>query len=240
MLKLDFEQAKIKEQERIKKKIEKNKKRMVMIGFILILAVLLLIIAVSVIKLTNKPKVIIDNVELNLTNVNGRLAEYIKGLGNTYNIRYLGEFGPENWNKDIKTAVIEFTCEGSNTAVYSKELNRHVITKGESVYSIIDVYKVVVEAKKPVDFGAAPYNLLSDFGQRYVSDVEIKENGVEYVYQEYTYENAKIRYYFVGEDLRYIKIITGDVERKINVIVDRKIVKKELLKLPEGYNQVKA
>ena len=240
MLKLDFEQAKIKEQERVKKKIEKNKKRMLMIGFLLILAVLLLIIVISVVKLTNKPKVIIDNVETNLTNVNGRLAEYIKALGNTYNIRYLGEFGAENWNKDVKNAVIEYTCEGSNTAVYSKELKRHVITKGESVYSIIDVYRVIVEAKKPVDFGASPYNLLSDFGQRYVGDVEVKENGVDYIYQEYTYEDAKIRYYFVGEDLRHIKIVTGEVERKINVIVDRKTVKKELLKLPEGYNQVKA
>ncbi len=240
MLKLDFEQAKIKEQEKIKKKIEKNKKRMVMIGFLLILTVLLLIIVFSAMKLINKPKVIIDNVETNLTNVNGRLAEYIKALGNTYNIRYLGEFGAENWNKDIKNAVIEYTCEGSNTAVYSKELNRHVITKGESVYSIIDIYRVVVEAKKPVDFGAAPYNLVSDFGQRYVKDVEVKESGVEYIYQEYTYEDAKIRYYFVGDDLRHIKIVTGEVERKINVIVDRKTVKKELLKLPEGYNQVKA
>ena len=206
----------------------------------MILSVLISIIVFAVIKLVNKPKNIVDNTQINLINVNGKLANYIKELGNTYNIRYLGEFGAENWNKDIKTATIEFTCEGSNTAIYSKELNRHVITKGENVYSIIDVYKIVVEAKKPVDFGMAPYNLVSDFGQRYIADVEVKENGIEYIYQEYAYEDAKIRYYFVNEELRHIKIITGETERKINVIVNRKTVKKELLQIPEEYSKVKA
>lgn len=240
MLKLDFEQAKIKEQERIKRRKEKKIRILKLLAFLLVLAVLISIIVFAIVKLVNKPNTIVDNVQANLINVNGKLANYIKELGNTYNIRYLGEFGAENWNKDIKTATIEFTCEGSSTAIYSKELNRHVITQGENVYSIIDVYRIAVEAKKPVDFGAAPYNLLSDFGQRYVADVEVKENGVDYIYQEYVYENAKIRYYFVDNDLRHIKIITGDSERKINVIVDRKTVKKELLKIPDGYNKVKA
>lgn len=240
MLKLDFEQEKIKEQERLQKKIEKNKKIIFMSGFCILIAVLLLVILVAFIKISDKPKVIIDNTKVNLTHVNGKLAKYIENLGNTYTIRYLGEFGPNSWNDEIKQATIEYTREGSKSAIYSEELNRHVVISGDNVYSIVKVYKVIVEAKKPVDFSASEYNLLSDFGQRYVADVEVKESGVEYVYQEYTHQNAKIRYYFVGDDLRHIKIITGDVERKINVIVTRKTVKRELFELPEGYKRTKA
>ncbi len=240
MLKLDFEQEKIKEQERLKKKIEKNKKIIFMSGFFILIAVLLIVIIVAFVKISDKPKVIIDNTTVNLTHVNGKLAKYIQDLGNVYTIRYLGEFGPNRWDEELKQATVEYTREGSKSALYSKELNKHVIINGDTVYSIGNVYKIIVEAKKPVDFNSSEYNLLSDFGQRYVADVEVKENGVEYIYQEYTHQDAKIRYYFVGDDLRHIKIIKGDVERKINVIVTKKTVKKELLELPEGYKHTKA
>ncbi len=240
MLKLDFEQEKIKEQERLKKKIEKNKKIIFMSGFFILIAVLLIVIIVAFVKISDKPKVIIDNTKVNLTHVNGKLAKYIEDLGNSYTIRYLGEFGLNTWNEELKQATVEYTREGSKSALYSKELNRHVITNGDTVYSIVNVYKIIVEAKKPVDFSSSEYNLLSDFGQRYVADVEVKENGVEYIYQEYTHQDVKIRYYFVGDDLRHIKIVKGDEERKINIIVTRKTVKKELLELPEGYKYTKA
>lgn len=240
MLKLDFEQAKIKEEERLKKRIEKNKKRISLALYLLLIAILLLIIVIAVMARVNKPEVIIDGTEVNLKHVNGKLSEYIKGLGNAYTIRYLGEFGSNNWNKDIKQATVEYTKEGVNEALYSKEISRYVVTKGDTVYSILHKFQLVVEAKKPVDFETKGYNLLSDFGQRYVADVKVKESGVEYIYQEYIYEDAKIRYYFVDDELRYIKVVDGENERKINVIIDRKTVKRELFDIPTNYTHQKA
>ena len=90
MLKLDFEQEKIKEQERLQKKIEKNKKIIFMSGFFILIAILLLVILIAFVKLSDKPKVIIDNTKVNLTHVNGKLAKYIENLGNVYTVRYLG------------------------------------------------------------------------------------------------------------------------------------------------------
>ena len=236
MLKLDFEQARIKEQERLERKIAKNKNRMVTISFAIVVLVLILIAVIATMVRINKPEVIIDNANSNLRYVNGKLANYIKGLGNSYYIRYLGAFGEDNWNKEVKETTVEYTREGSNYVLYSKDLERHVVTKGEDVYSVIHSFRVIVQSKLPVDFGSSVYNLVSDFGQRYVADVKVRESGVEYIYQEYEYENAKIRYYFVDEELRYIKVITDGVERKINVIVDRH-VKKELFEMPGDYSK---
>ncbi|MBR6688510.1 MAG: hypothetical protein IKL68_00645 [Clostridia bacterium] len=238
MLKLDFEQAKINEQKRLKEKINKNKKRIALAMYLIAILVLLLIIVLAVGARMKKPQVIIDNTAVDLKHVNGRLAEYIQSLGNSYNIRYLGQFGAANWNDNPKEATIEYTKQGYKSAIYSKELNKHMIFDGEYAYSILNVYKVILKAKAPVDFETSEYNLVSDFGQRYIADVKIKEGGVEYIYQEYEHKDAKIRYYFVDKDLRYIKIIVGDVERKINVIVDRNTVKKELMELPAEYKYV--
>ncbi len=240
MLKLEVEQAKIKEEERLKKKIDKNKKRIKLAIYLLVIAVLLLITAVAIIARINKPQVIVDSTEVNLKHVNGRLKEYITGLGDSYYIRYLGEFGKDKWNEDVMEATVEYTKEGTSEALYSKELKRHVVTKGDDVYAILKSFQLVVEAKKPIDFDATEYNLVSDFGQNYVADVKVKENDVEYVYQEYTFGETKIRYYFVDKELRHIKIVEGETERKINVIVDRKTVKKELFNIPENYTHTKA
>lgn len=212
------------------------KKIVIPITILLLIIALLAILAFMVYNhLKGSDEQVIIPGTVQLSSVNGRLANYIKGLGDSYYIRYTGEFGKTGLNEGLVQATVEYTKRGIETAIVSKEINMQVVTDGEYVYNVADKLKTILKAKLPILFETEEYNLISDFGQQYVADVKTVVADVEYIYQEYEYEGVKIRYYFVGEDLRYIRILTADKDRKINIRVDRH-TKNSLFELPEGYN----
>ena len=223
---------------KIKKDKLDNKRKVLVIGVgVLIIIAVILAVVLTIIfwpEDSEKPNDVVISTPIVSTNVNGKLANYIRNLGEEYYIKYSGQFGKSNFNTALVDANIEFTKKGENSAIYSNELNIHVLVKGEDTYNILHKQKLLLKSKLPLRFSTEPYNLISDFGQIYVNEKEVKIDGVKYVYQEYTYEQSIIRYYFVGDNLSHIRIILDGNERKINIRVDKK-VNEELFKLPEIY-----
>ena len=220
-----------------RKKQTKGKKKKIIIVSV-IAAVVIFSILTVIFVLANrddgKDKVIIDG-KNELKNVTGRLKTYIEDLGDNYYIRYLGQFGKRGLNNELVEGTVEFTRKGPETGTLFKEINFHVVTDSKYAYNIIHNYDMVVRVELPVDFNIKEYNLISDFGQRYIADVSTTVLDVNYIYQEYEYNDCKLRYYFIGDELRYIRVITGESDRKINIRIDRH-TKQDLLEVPKEYN----
>lgn len=226
-----------KEKNKNNSKRKKNRKTIIMI---VVIAIVILAIAISTIFVLNylknkdKDTVIIDGTDT-LKNVTGRLADYINNLGNNYYIRYMGQFGTSSLNQDLVDATVEFSKRGAETAIYSETLKMNVITDGIYAYNILTSREMIIRVDLPIKYNTEAYNLISDFGQIYVADVSTKVAGVDYIYQEYKYGESKIRYYFVGTELRYIRVLEGETDRKINIRVDRH-TKEELFNMPKNYS----
>lgn len=217
-----------------KNKSKKNKKKMWIWMALVILVVAGIVIAgIKIKEHMDEDKIIVDGTN-SMKNVTGKLADYIKGLGDNYYIRYIGEIGKKSLNEDLVEGTVEYTQNSISTAIYSEAINMRVVTDGQYTYNIADKYRLILKAKLPIRFETEEYNLISDFGQKYVADVKTKVADVDYIYQEYIWNDAKIRYYFVGEDLRYIRIVVGENDRKINIRVDRH-TKNDLFEVPKDY-----
>lgn len=219
-----------------RKKQNKGRKKIITIISLILICIVVVAVAVTI-NLVNrddgKDKVIIDG-KNELKNVTGRLKTYIEGLGDNYYIRYIGQYGKRGLNTELVEGTVEFTKKGPETGTFFKEINFHVVTDSKYAYNIIHSYDMVVRVQLPVDFNIKEYNLISDFGQRYIADVSTTVLDVDYIYQEYEYNDCKIRYYFAGDELRYIRVVTGESDRKINIRIDRH-TKQELLEVPKEY-----
>lgn len=220
---------------KIKKDKSNGKRKLIVIGASLILIILAIVLVIALWPDNSNTKEPVPNTSIVFRNVNGKLASYIISLGNEYYIKYTGKFGKSDFNTSLVDATVEFTAKNDKNAIYSNEINMHVVIKGEDTYNILNKQKMLFKSKLPLRFSTEPYNLISDFGQIYVKDDETKIDGVKYVYQEYTYDKSVIRYYFAGEQLSHIRIISDGQERKINIRVDKK-AKEELFNIPSNYN----
>lgn len=219
------------------KKDKLNKKRRIIViafGILVVLAVVLAIILWPEKPVENKEPV--DKQPVVLRNVSGKLAKYITNLGEEYYIKYTGKYGKKNLNTTLVDATIEFTRKKEKTAIYSEDVNMHVVIDGEDSTNMLHKQKMILKSKLPVRFSTEPYNLISDFGQIYVKDQETTIDGVKYIYQEYKYQNSIIRYYFIEDELSYIRIIANNEDRKINIRIEKKS-KDELFKIPTNYKE---
>lgn len=158
-----------------------------------------------------------------------KLNEYINSLTDNYYIKYSGKF--ENNSGELVEATVEFTKDGENFGIESKELDMYVICEGEKLYTISHRYKLLVELARE-HFDTAEYNFVSNFGQVFIKSYTEKINNTVYDVEEYLYNGQALKYYFNQSGVKYIKY----GEQEIRVIRVEKNTYEELLVKPEGYS----
>ena len=122
----------------------------------------------------------------------------------------------------------------SATIVY-KDGYTYLISHDEKMY-------MVMEGKDDETFDDMSIFTAEDLDkikdEEYVSGKETIE-GTEYFYEEYTDENeGTIRFYYSGDDLKYIKNIDGDDEELIKVNNISSKVDDSLFEIPADYEKI--
>lgn len=211
-----------------------NKKIAIIISIIIVVVVAIVSILIIVNRLNSTD---IDNDWENEvpgnanSELTGKLAEYIKSLSDNYNIKYSGNFKNDLGQK--ANTIVEYTKNGENFALRISELDVHLICEGAKLYSISNKYEVVVQMSR-ASYNISEYNLASNIGQTYVKSYKSKVENEEYDVEEYTYNNEKIKYYFQGKDLKFIRYKSEDIK----VVRVEKNVYTTLFNKPEGYKYI--
>lgn len=204
-----------------------NKKKLLIIMSIAIVIIAAIVITIIVIK---KPKgeELNNNVINHSVKVIGNLEQYISNLTNNYYIKYSGKF--RNNSGELVDAIVEYTKSGDNFAFKSTELDMHLVCEGQTLSTVSDRYKIIVEMPK-TSLDTSEYNLASDIGQTYVDSYKEKIGSTEYAVEEYSYNGKVLKYYFKDNDIKFIRYNGED----IRIIRLEKNTNNDLLVLPKGY-----
>ena len=205
---------------------------------VIIAIIVVLIVAVGVgiaIFLVNKNNNTDEPTKTNnygkITNIEGKIKEYLSGLGNNYAIKYSGKF--EDNSGERITALVEYTKDMDNYAIKSNELDLYIVYEEGKARSISNRYKMV--AKIPASgIDITKYNYVSDFGQEYVRTYDEEIEDKYYQVEEYKKDEDVIKYYFLDSEIKIIKYN----DETIRVIRVEKKTNRELFEVPNGYKEV--
>ena len=134
----------------------------------------------------------------------------------------------DNMYMDIKS-------DSESATIVYKDGYTYLISHDEKMY-------MVMEGKDDETFDDMSIFTAEDLDkikdEEYVSGKETIE-GTEYFYEEYTDENeGTIRFYYSGDDLKYIKNIDGDDEELIKVNNISSKVDDSLFEIPADYEKI--
>ena len=147
----------------------------------------------------------------------------------------LGDEGTGEITLAIKDGkmYMEATSEGERISIIYKDDVTYMISHSEKAY--MEVPASMKEELEDADF-------ISDEDLDVIKTSEFKTgketiDGVEYDYEEFN-NNGTERYYFSGEDLKYIKQLDDDGEQTIKINKLSSEVDDSLFEIPAGYSKM--
>ena len=233
------------------KNMSKQIKMLLGVAIVLIIVIVLLVIVFNKNEKDNNLQGEENNILQNNTtnqqgnsNVAKKLEKYIGISTDSYYMKYKTK--TEDANGNSITATIELGAKDGNLAMNSEEMNIGMVKKGDTIYYVMHEQKSIVKypLTEELQKQFADYDVVGnkeEIDESYVGSGKEEVDGAEYYYEEYAskdQEGAKTKYYFDGDELKYLKTIVDDKEEIMEIIEFSDNVKDSLFELPSDYSEV--
>lgn len=216
-----------------------------------IIFVLVIIVIILLIVLLNNKKE--ENKEINniISNTaeeevisTKKLMSYLDILNGNYYMKYITQI--ENTEGELEDCTVEICVKDDDIAMNSDEQNLSVVKKNNKLYYIMHDSKTVIinSVKSGTSYDIDSYKLTiskKTIDNSFITTGMQKVDEVDYYYEEYSANDGndtKLRYYFDGDTLKFIKTISSDgTETLLKIEELSKKTYDTMFDIPSDYTQ---